>query len=94
MDGLAKILPLKTFTYYFNDLARKIGLRGCYQRMVGMSAQEVRSVCPEAVQRVPGNEEYFMLKYERLIPLLIKALQEEVQKREELEKRVFILENK
>jgi hypothetical protein len=59
-----------------------------------MSAQEVRSVCPEAVQRVPGNEEYFMLKYERLIPLLIKALQEEVQKREELEKRVFILENK
>jgi hypothetical protein len=35
-----------------------------------------------------------MLKYERLIPLLIKALQEEVQKREELEKRVFILENK
>jgi hypothetical protein len=96
-DALAKVSSLDTFTYRNNDLAKSFGFKDDYQR-VGVSAQQVQKVLPEAVRPAPFDAEnqsgqnYLTVQYEKLVPLLIEALKEEHKAREELESRIKKLE--
>lgn len=64
---------------------------------VGLSAQSVQPVLPEAVDNsalVDGDDtEYLSVRYTEVIPLLTAALQEAVAKIETLEARITALEN-
>jgi hypothetical protein len=95
--ALAKVRSLDTFTYRNNELAKSFGFKDDYQR-VGISAQQVQKVLPEAVRPAPFDAEnqsgqnYLTVQYEKLVPLLIEALKEEHKAREELESRIKKLE--
>jgi hypothetical protein len=95
--ALDKVCSLDTFTYRNNELAQSFGFKDDYQR-VGVSAQQVQKVLPEAVRPAPFDAEnqsgqnYLTVQYEKLVPLLIEALKEERHLRCQLEERVRALE--
>jgi len=89
VDALSKVKSLTSFTYKANQLAQSYGFDG-NKIQVGLNAQEVQAVLPEAVSLAPfdthvdltgkvisisGNE-YLTLHYERIIALLVEAIKE------------------
>jgi hypothetical protein len=97
-NALDKVCSLDTFTYRNNELAQSFGFKDDYQR-VGVSAQQVQKVLPEAVRPAPFDAEnqsgqnYLTVQYEKLVPLLIESLKEERRLRCQLEERVAALES-
>ena len=83
-------MSLEGSTYVENELARSVGYNNNKQQ-VGLSAQKVRAVLPEAVALAPfdydskgdgvivskSGENYLTVDYSRLVPLLIEAIKEQ-----------------
>jgi hypothetical protein len=88
-NALEKVAGLSGFLYVENDLARSLGYTNAKQQ-VGVSAQAVQAVLPEAVSLAPvdfetledgtitskSGENYLTVDYSRLVPLLIEAIKE------------------
>jgi hypothetical protein len=95
-DAVSKIASLQGIRYRPNELAAQYGYNTS-TFVVGLFADEVKSVLPEAVRPAPfdldqhGNsksgENYLTVQYEKLIPLLVEAIKS-------LEERLSIAENK
>ena len=91
--ALEKIKKLDVGTYYYNDLAREFGFTKT-DRQVGLKAQQVKDVIPEAVALAPfdrgidglskSGEEYLTVRYEKLVPLLVAAVKEQAAEIEKL----------
>ena len=75
VDAVEKLLTLDAFYYEANEVAQSMGYQPT--RQVGVSAQQVQRVLPEAVAPAPISDEYLTVKYEKLIPLLIAAIKEQ-----------------
>jgi Chaperone of endosialidase len=83
--ALGKVNQLTGFTYTLNDLAANFGYDTTKSK-VGVSAQEVQSVLPEAVSlaafdigedgKSKSGENYLTVSYDKLVPLLIEAIKE------------------
>jgi len=84
--ALDKVKKLRGVYFKENDLAKSLGYDND-RRQVGVIAQEVELVLPEAVTGAPIGEPYITVWYEKLVPLLIEAIKE-------LELRVKDLEDK
>jgi hypothetical protein len=74
-NAIDKVLTLDGFTYNFNEIGQSLGFDGKITH-VGVSAQQVQAVLPEAVALCPANNDYLTVKYEKLVPLLIVAIKE------------------
>jgi len=74
-NALDKVNTLDGFYYTGNDTAKSLGYEKL-EREVGVSAQQIEEVLPEAVANIPGNDEYKTVKYERIVPLLIESIKE------------------
>ena len=74
-NALDKVLALNGFTYNFNEIGQSLGFDGT-TTYVGVSAQEVQAVLPEAVKPAPADSNYITVQYEKLVPLLIEAIKE------------------
>ena len=84
-NPLDKLDKLNGYYYTQSKLAEEFGYND-YSRQVGVIAQEVEEVLPEAIGIAPfdndgnGNsksgENYLTVKYEKIIPLLIQAVKE------------------
>jgi hypothetical protein len=94
--ALDKINSLNGFTYYNNDLCKSFGFVGD-EALVGVSAQEVQEVLPEAVKPAPfdtlngiseSGENYLTVQYEMLVPLLIEGIKELSVKVDRLENEI------
>jgi hypothetical protein len=84
-NALDKVLSLSGFTYTWNEKAISLGFDGS-QTCVGVSAQEVQKVLPEAVlERELNGENILVVKYEKIVPLLIEAIKELNEKVERLQ---------
>ena len=73
-NALEKLLSLNGFKYRPNQTAQDLGY--AIKDEVGVSAQEVQKVLPEAVVPAPISDQYLTVHYDRLIPLLIEAIKE------------------
>jgi hypothetical protein len=87
--ALAKVNSLSGFYYKTNALGKTLGFDDD-RIQIGVSAQEVEAVVPEAVFAAPfdisrdegtagqsiSGEDYKTVQYERLVPLLIEAIKE------------------
>jgi hypothetical protein len=72
-DPLGKVRAIKTMLYHANEIAVSLGYDASIVE-VGVSAQSVQAVQPEAVAPAPIDEKYLTVRYERLVPLLIEAI--------------------
>ena len=89
--ALDKVNSLNGFTFEWNEVADKVlDLGGNPRRQLGVSAQEVQKVAPEAVKSITTdkNDEFLTVKYEKLVPLLIEAVKELSDKVEKLEQKL------
>ena len=73
--ALEKVCSLNGFHYQPNELAGDLGY-DMDEKKVGVSAQEVLKVLPEAVTNAPIDPQYHTVQYEKLVPLLIEAIKE------------------
>ena len=87
-DAIDKVNSLSGFTFEWNELGRKI-VHDTDQRQLGVSAQEVQAVLPEAVKsKELEGEEILVVKYEKIVPLLIEAIKELSGKVDNLEQKL------
>ncbi|NBP66950.1 MAG: tail fiber domain-containing protein, partial [Bacteroidetes bacterium] len=96
-NPIQKINSLTGFKYKFNDLAKSYGLCNDIVQ-IGLSAQDVQKVVPEAVRIAnfdmdftsniskSGNN-YLAIDYSRLVPLLVEAIKEQNKRIEKLENK-------
>ena len=92
---MVKVLSLNGITYTPNDLAESFGYDK-NKKLVGLFADEVKAVLPEAVRPAPfdddgaggskSGENYQTIQYEKIVPLLIEAIKELKQEIEMLKK--------
>ena len=85
-DPITKVLKLNGICYTPNELATTFGYNKD-DKIVGLFADEVESVLPEAVALAPfdrdenGNsksgENYKTVKYEKVVPLLVEAIKQQ-----------------
>ena len=95
---LDKLDKLSGFTFNWNEKAEEVAGFDREQSMVGVFAQDVESVLPQAVKRAPfdndGNdgsisgEKYLTVQYEKIVPLLIESIKELKAEIEELKGRL------
>jgi hypothetical protein len=88
-DALSKMCSIHGVTFQSNDTAAKYGYTD-KKVQVGVIAQEVKEVLPQAVVAAPfdigqnkdgseysiSGENYLTVQYEKLVPLLIEAIKE------------------
>jgi hypothetical protein len=73
-NALDKIDTLDGFYYQANDVAVSLGYT--VKKEVGVSAQQVQAVLPEAVRPAPIDDKYLTVLYERLAPLFVEGIKE------------------
>ena len=84
---LYKLQNLSGFLYNWNKTANKLAGYETGSKYVGLYAQEVQSVLPEAVKLAPFDNDgqdtsisgcnYLTVQYEKLVPLLVEAIKEQ-----------------
>ena len=84
-NALEKVCKISGISYTQSKLAEDFGYNN-YEQQVGVIAQEIQEVLPEAVKPAPfdmdenGNsksgENYITVQYEKIVPLLIEAIKE------------------
>jgi hypothetical protein len=107
--GLATILGLRpvrfdwkedkcpdSFLNEYREPDTKDGYPGKIKRQYGLIAQEVELLAPDLIgQRKMYKETYKLIRYEKIVPILISAVQEQQEQIEELKREIKSLkENK
>jgi hypothetical protein len=97
-SSLIKINTLHGFTFTWNDLANTVAGYDTTTRHVGVYAQEIQRILPEAVKLAPfdndgfdnslSGEHYLTVQYEKIVPLLIEAIKELKKEIDELRSQI------
>ena len=90
-NPISKVLNLKGVYYKENQTAKDLGYDN-NRVQVGVIAQDVEKVLPEAVTDAPIDAKYKTVWYEKLVPLLIEAIKEQQGTIEGLNSRLEHLE--
>ncbi len=84
--GLSAVEALRPVRYHWKDKP-ELGSR------LGLLAQEVEKVIPEVIEHPDTDDGYLGMRYAELVPVLIKAIQEQQDVIEALSRRVEQLES-
>jgi hypothetical protein len=86
-NALDKVMSMRGVTFDWKDTTKYLGFEPEHQHDVGVIAQEIQSVLPEAVRFAPfdvnqdgtskSGENYLTVQYEKLTALLIEAVKEQ-----------------
>jgi hypothetical protein len=97
-----RLKTLSGVTHSWNELAREVGFVPVREEEVGLLAQEVEAVLPEAVALAPfdtdaeghslSGQRYLTVRYEKLVPLLVEAIKEQQRTIEAMHDRLAALE--
>ena len=97
-NPLDKVKLLNGFTYNWNDKAKALANYDTEESLVGVFAQEIQEVLPEAVKLAPfdndmtGNsisgENYLTVQYDKIVPLLIEAIKDQQKQIDELKSKI------
>jgi hypothetical protein len=95
-NAVAKVRTITGMVFDWKDMVRDLGFEPNAKTEVGVFAQDVEAVLPEAVTVAPfdydwkkpgqsiSGERYLTVKYEKLVPLLIQAIKEQQDQLDEL----------
>ena len=103
-DALTKVDKLSGVLFDYKEENKEIGYRPFRKSDVGLIAQEVEKVLPDAVSIAPfdvgekeswiaeakskSGENYLTVRYERLVPLLVQAVKELNAEVKELKEKI------
>ena len=103
-NPLEKINKLSGFTYDWSlDKCIEAGFKPTDEKQIGVFAQDVQSVIPEAVKLAPfdtkdgkskSGDNYLTVQYEKIVPLLIESIKEQQNMIEKLQGQIDELKNK
>ena len=102
-NPLQKIDKLSGFIYDW-DLNKcvEVGFKPKDEKQIGVFAQDVKEVIPEAVKPAPfdtkdgisiSGDNYLTVQYEKIVPLLIESIKEQQKQIDELRNEIEILKN-
>jgi hypothetical protein len=101
-NPLEKVLKLRGVYYDWKDGLEEIGFVPQQKHDIGVIAQELEEVIPEAVKPAPFDTEkgvsksgqnYKTVQMDKIIPILIEGMKEQQKQIEELKNKIQILEN-
>ena len=97
-SALDKLSKIRGVYYTQNELAETFGYHN-YEPQVGVIAQELQTVLPEAVKLAPfdtnaeqgsiSGENYLTVQYHKIVPLLIQAIKEQQEEINDLRRMVL-----
>ena len=101
-NPLDKLNVLSGFTYDWSlDKCSEAGFKPKDEKQIGVFAQDVQSVIPQAVKPAPfdtdneglsiSGDNYLTVQYEKIVPLLIESIKEQQKQIEELRNEVNLL---
>jgi hypothetical protein len=104
-NALDKVIAINGVVFDWNSTAERVGISQYTKHDVGVIAQEVQDVLPEAIRLAPfdqdpeyptrskSGENYLTVQYEKLTALLIEAIKEQQILIDDLTARVVLLES-
>jgi hypothetical protein len=104
-DALEKVQQLNGVTFDWKEMVTELGFEPQAWHEVGVLAQQVEAVLPEAVEIAPfdydwkkpgqsiSGEKYLTVKYEKIVPLLIEAIKDQQKIIMDQEDRISRLES-
>jgi hypothetical protein len=103
-NALEKISKIRGVNYTWKDEVEELGFSPTKKDDIGVIAQEILEVLPEAVRPAPFDyingssvtgENYLTVQYEKIVPLLIEAIKEQQTQIEDLKQALLnIVDNK
>jgi len=102
-NPIEKILKIRGVNYRWKDEVEDLGFSPTKKDDIGVIAQEILEVIPEAVRPAPfdyingssvSGENYLTVQYEKIVPLLIESIKELNQKVEDQQSLINSLINK
>ena len=77
-NPLDKIQQVRGVYFDWNQKSKEEGFKAAREKNeIGMIAQEVEQIIPQAIEPAPFNKEYKTIKYDRLIPLLVECIKDQ-----------------
>lgn len=86
-NAMDKLSSIQGFIYTPSEKGKELGYKDKLQ--AGVSAQKVEAVLPEIVRPAPVDANYKTVKYSRLVPLIIQAINELADEVDELEAKLL-----
>lgn len=81
-----------TFLKNYQEPDDQYGYPGKIKRQYGLIAQEVEQIAPDVVNETTMyNETYKLIQYEKIVPILISAVQDQQKQIEELRNEISLL---
>lgn len=75
--ALQKVKNLNAYRYQYKETARELEKKNLQSKVIGLMAQELEKIIPEAVNKTSDGE--YFVNYNMVTPLLVEAIKEQQQ---------------